>query len=194
MDRTYPIQFTDSVAALPPTAPRNHAHMINLAIKKIPKNIMLQDAVVTLLHQMSSMALDMFLANTKAFHVGYIPKSNNSDDCLVIMRRGDKVLVGQYSKHKTSALPALEFQNLIRYSIASDGAWTITDATYNDYFRPSWEDVWAGRTVDIGPGDINGKTTDEDLFMRDLLALQAAHHILSRKFWDDKTFIYSAVF
>ncbi|CAN9101100.1 unnamed protein product [Alternaria alternata] len=110
------------------------------------------------------------------------------------MRRGDKVLVGQYSKHKTSALPALEFQNLIRYSIASDGAWTITDATYNDYFRPSWEDVWAGRTVDIGPGDINGKTTDEDLFMRDLLALQAAHHILSRKFWDDKTFIYSAVF
>lgn len=30
--------------------------------------------------------------------------------------------------------------------------------------------------------------------MRDLLALQAAHHILSRKFWDDKTFIYSAVF
>jgi hypothetical protein len=46
----------------------------------------------------------------------------------------------------------------------------------------------------VGSENINVKTTDKGLLMRDLLALQAAHQIMSRKFWDDKTFIYSAPF
>jgi hypothetical protein len=94
MSGTRPNQFVDTVVALPSTAPRNHAHLIDLTIETtVPRNIMLQDAVVTLLHQTTTMALEMFLTATKAFHAGYIPKSENTDDCLAIMRRGDKVLV-----------------------------------------------------------------------------------------------------
>lgn len=95
------IEFLDSCSALPATAPADHAHIIDLSTFKLStdrpeRGIELQDAIVTMLYNISPVILTIFLnppAGLGTFRLvqKYINKS--STDKLVIMKKGDKVLV-----------------------------------------------------------------------------------------------------
>jgi hypothetical protein len=91
--------------------------------------------------------------------------------------------VGIVTEHKDKCL---EFDNLVRYTIATDGSWDITYMSYRDYFRYNWNDVWAGNTADFGFGKLNMKATpgNDPLSVWELLPFQLADNIMTNRLWD----------
>jgi hypothetical protein len=94
------IQFVDSVAELPSTAPPDNPHIIDLTTLKendgdVITDIKLQDAIVTTLHQVSNATLDKFLNSKEAVRVEFAVKSTPDDNCIILMREGNKVLVSR---------------------------------------------------------------------------------------------------
>jgi hypothetical protein len=93
------VQFTNDHAALPSTAPANHPHLIDLATYTPPEgdqrtNMKLQDAVVTMLHQISTIVLDDFLdPNKPSFKLIQSFKNKSETDKLVITKKDNKVMV-----------------------------------------------------------------------------------------------------
>ncbi|CAO2647871.1 Nn.00g087930.m01.CDS01 [Neocucurbitaria sp. VM-36] len=151
------VEFLDSYAALPPTAPTNHARIVDVATFRPAdgeycSNIKLQDAVVTMLYKISPITLTAFLnAPTVPGSFRLVQKytDGSSDDKLVIIKKGDYVTVGLFRERTGPESNVLEFDHLARLSIAN-GKWNLTYATYREYFRDDWDRVWSGMSVGVG--------------------------------------------
>jgi hypothetical protein len=98
MNQVYHIQYDDSFAELPSTAPRNHPHILDLSTYRdndgtVSTDIQLQDAIVTVLHKISDTTLSDFLNFTKAFRIVFENKSEPRGNRVFIMRKDNEVLV-----------------------------------------------------------------------------------------------------
>ena len=104
------VEFLDTFAALPPTAPANHARIVDIstfrpADGEYRSNIKLQDAIVTMLYNISPITLAAFLnAPTVPGSFRLVQRyiGDSSEDKLVIIKKGDYVMVGVFSLHKVS--------------------------------------------------------------------------------------------
>jgi hypothetical protein len=96
------VRFSDTVAALPSTGPADHAHIIDITSYTPPNgnensNMQLQDAVVTMLHQIplgTSTALTQFTDPAQPTFMliqNWVDPRNT--DKLVICKRGNNVIV-----------------------------------------------------------------------------------------------------
>jgi hypothetical protein len=58
--------------------------------------------------------------------------------------------------------------------------------SYRDYFRRNWDDVWAGRMVDLGYGMVHFSATPgyDPTNCWDLLPFQLANNIMTNQLWD----------
>jgi hypothetical protein len=87
------VQFFNTFAALPATAPANHAHIIDFG-KTGTSPAMLQDAVVTLLYSISPETLTAFLKpDITSFRLLQKHKDPKHVDKFIVMKKGSKVLV-----------------------------------------------------------------------------------------------------
>jgi hypothetical protein len=79
-----------------------------------------------------------------------------------------------------------EFDDLVRYRVAKDGSWSTTYMSYRDYFRRSWDDVWAGHTTSIGFDSLNMKAWPghDPLKILDMLPKQLVDIIMGDSLWD----------
>jgi hypothetical protein len=98
MNEVYRIQYDDSFAELPSTAPRNHPHILDLSTYRehdgiVSTDIQLQDAIATVLHKISDTTLSDFLDFTKAFRIVFENKSEPRGNRVFIMRKDNEVLV-----------------------------------------------------------------------------------------------------
>jgi hypothetical protein len=112
-DNIHHIGYLDNFARLPSAAPRNHAHILDLTTFKkhdgdVVTDIMLQDALVTMLHQISAQTLTNFLDATSPFRIIFKFKVHQIEDRLVVMRKDDQVLVSQLTSR-------VEYYGLTRY-------------------------------------------------------------------------------
>jgi hypothetical protein len=82
-----------------------------------------------------------------------------------------------------------EFDNLVRFDVAGDDSWSVTYMSYRDYFRCNWDDVWAGRTIDVGFGALNMKATpgNDPAGCWNLLPFQLAENIVTNGLFDAQT-------
>jgi hypothetical protein len=80
----------------------------------------------------------------------------------------------------------LEFDNLVRFTVAPDGSWETAYMSYRDYFRRDWGDVWAGRTVDCGFAMLNMQATpgNDVHLVWELFPFQLADYIMDNRLWD----------
>jgi hypothetical protein len=104
-DDIHHIGYLDKFARLPSSTPRNRPHILDLTTLKehdgnVVTDIMLQDAVVTTLHQISAETLTNFLDATSPFRIVFKCKGENMDDSLVIMRNDDQVIVSELTPRK----------------------------------------------------------------------------------------------
>ena len=93
----------------------------------------------------------------------------------------------------------LEFDNLVRLDVETDGSWKVTYTSYRDYFRYSWNDVWTETTVDCGFSFLNMKayagnsTSPENNESFKLFPTQLTEMILDDRMGDPVRFTSSLV-
>ncbi|EUC47134.1 hypothetical protein COCMIDRAFT_3847 [Bipolaris oryzae ATCC 44560] len=156
------VTFLTTFAPLPPSTPSSHAHIIS-DFAHGTSTPHLQDAIVTLLYNISPSTLSTFLdRDIKEFRlVQTRRRGRDAGEELVVMKRGCKVIVG-LANHSPDLFDTLEFDNLVRLEIDAEGAWKVMYASYRDYFRISWDDVWDGITVNRGWDDLSVRAWVED--------------------------------
>ncbi|KAJ5024803.1 hypothetical protein J3E73DRAFT_371557 [Bipolaris maydis] len=144
------VAFLTTFAPLPATAPSSHAHIIKDLARGTSKP-RLQDAIVTLLYNISFSTLTTFLdPDIKEFRlIQTRRRGRDAGEQLIVMKRGCKVIIG-LANYCPELFDTLEFDNLVRMEIDKDGAWKLVYASYRDYFCKSWDAVWEGRTVNRG--------------------------------------------
>ncbi|EMD60910.1 hypothetical protein COCSADRAFT_163328 [Bipolaris sorokiniana ND90Pr] len=144
------VAFLTTFAPLPATTPSSHAHIIN-DFARGTSTPHLQDAIVTLLYNVSPSTLSTFLEpDIKEFRLVQTRRQGrDAGEELIVMKRSRKVIVG-LATHSPDLFDTLEFDNLVRLEINAEGAWKVMYASYRDYFCDSWDDVWDGRTVNRG--------------------------------------------
>ncbi|KAF1841916.1 uncharacterized protein K460DRAFT_358608 [Cucurbitaria berberidis CBS 394.84] len=183
--RPNPVRFADCFDRLPVNTPSNHAHIIDLSSYKPAEiggqyDLKLQDAVVTLIFNISKGLLKRFLsASIKTFKMVHQLQLGPSNMKLIIWRRGNQVLVGQYIEYPDSNL--VEWDNLIRYVINFDGTWDITEASFGKYTRSKLIDAWIGAFVQPILNREITASNDKDMAK---LATSSANYILMCKCWN----------
>jgi hypothetical protein len=100
MDDTHHVGYLNIFARLSSTTPCNYAHILDLNTfeendGEVVTDIILQDAIVTMLHQVSADTLTKFLDATTTFRIVLKVKSKHIDDSLIIMRKDSQVLVSE---------------------------------------------------------------------------------------------------
>ncbi|XP_014556183.1 hypothetical protein COCVIDRAFT_38234 [Bipolaris victoriae FI3] len=156
------VNFLTNFASLPATAPSSHAHIISdFACSTSTPHI--QDAIVTLVYKISPSTLFTFLEpDIKEFQLVQTRRQGkDAGEKLVVMKRGRKVIIG-LANPSPDLFDTLEFDNLVRLEIDKEGAWKVMYASYRDYFRESWDDVWDGITVNRGWDDLSLRAWVED--------------------------------
>ncbi|EUC37159.1 hypothetical protein COCCADRAFT_86314 [Bipolaris zeicola 26-R-13] len=156
------VNFLTNFASLPATAPSSHAHIISdFACGTSTPHI--QDAIVTLVYKISPSTLFTFLEpDIKEFQLVQTRRQGkDAGEKLVVMKRGRKVIIG-LANPSPDLFDTLEFDNLVRLEIDKEGAWKVMYASYRDYFRESWDDVWDGITVNRGWDDLSLRAWVED--------------------------------
>jgi hypothetical protein len=87
------VQFLNTFAALPATTPANHAHIVDIG-KAGKSPAMLQDAVATMLYNISPETLTAFLKpDITSFTLLQKRKDPELSDKFITMKKGCKVLV-----------------------------------------------------------------------------------------------------
>ncbi|KAJ4377853.1 hypothetical protein N0V83_000683 [Neocucurbitaria cava] len=186
------VEFLNGYEELPATAPVDHARIIHLptfmpADGEFRSNIKLQDAIVTMLYNISPTTLEAFMnAPTVpgSFRLVQENTDGSSDDKLLLIRKSDYVMVGRFRELSIPAGEVYEFDHLARLSIANDGRWKLLHAVYRTYFRRDWDLVWSGFSVSAG------EELDRDTILepkeeeRMAYGVNLAEHMMVNKLWD----------
>ncbi|KAF2133173.1 hypothetical protein P153DRAFT_412782 [Dothidotthia symphoricarpi CBS 119687] len=192
MAQTVNVQYVNDFAALPSTAPPDHAHVVDIATFRpsdgnVKSNVKLQDAVVTMLYQISPDTLSKFLnSGTRSFRL-VNQSAHNIAEKLVIIKKGNEVLASEsYTDHTGPPLRVFEFDNLARMRVDQSGKWTITYGSYGEYVRRDWDQLWNGQFVDVGMSMrtmVASNDRDKAHF-----AFSVADYILANSLWDASSF------
>ncbi|KAL6706622.1 hypothetical protein ACN47E_005378 [Coniothyrium glycines] len=184
------IQFSNDYTRLPATSPADHAHIVVHGAQGHAKALV-QDAIVTMLYYIDPTILTRFLvADFLEFKLLLQYKDPSLEDRVVIMRRGNQVVIGVVREHPE--LNTLEFDNLVRLTVGAAGNWTVTYTSYRDYFAYNWNDVWTGRTKDPGPQfswlTMRATVTHDPERVFEMFPAQISEMILGAPMWDSAVF------
>jgi hypothetical protein len=162
------VDFTNSFERLPASAPKNHAHIIDLD-SYTPFDVddeydlKIWDAVATMLFTISEETLCAFLdSDNKTFQLLQGPEQKCQHSYIFVERRKSEVLVchhsklccclllltatltqvGQYHPHPQDNI--IEFDNLVRCTVNLNGSWKIKDASFGNLMRNNINDAWNG--------------------------------------------------
>ncbi|KAI4619665.1 hypothetical protein J4E83_005520 [Alternaria metachromatica] len=144
-----PVWFLCVHEHLPANAPSDHAHVIDMALYKpslpsigVQCDVKIQDAVATLLFNISKATLDQFLdSQTTSFKFLWSFKREHVENQMIVWRQGAQVLVGQFVEYPED--DELEWDNLVRCRINYDGSWDLASATFGRYTRLGLHHAWA---------------------------------------------------
>jgi hypothetical protein len=105
MDDIHHIEYLDNFAGPPSSKSRNHPHILDVTTFKehdgyLVTDIMLQDAIVTMLYQISAQTLTNFLDATSPSRIVFKYKSAKIDDRLVVMRKDAQVIVSELTSRR----------------------------------------------------------------------------------------------
>ncbi|KAH7380783.1 hypothetical protein BKA66DRAFT_419427 [Pyrenochaeta sp. MPI-SDFR-AT-0127] len=182
------IQFLNYDPDLPDTTPTDHAHIVDIGAVGSSR-AMIQDAVVTVLYQITCAYLDYFLdPKITSFRLLRKYKIYNHIDGLLIMRREDKMLVGRV--YEITESNTLAFSCLVRHTIETTGRWVMTEVSRDEEFEVDWDKVWEGETVK-NSGDLGSKKATVTIDPHDIwldIPVELTYDIFESRWWDDGRF------
>ncbi|KAH6859163.1 hypothetical protein BKA58DRAFT_457060 [Alternaria rosae] len=147
--------FLNVYKRLPAHLPSSHAHIIkvgplreDLFEGEEQYDLKIQDAVATLLFQISKDTLDTFLSGVTDSFKLVQSFEGRSKMQLIIWKQGTQVLIGQFIEYEKQ--DCLEWDNLVRCTINYDGSWGLYSASFGRYTRREHEHAWSETFIRTG--------------------------------------------